>query len=149
LLTAAILNKGQLVEPTIVDRIVDENGRVLYRSHRMIINRAVSPETSETVNSLMKATIRSGTSRKAFSGRGRDRILSRLNIGSKTGSINSKTHDTRYDWFVGFAREINGPEAIAVSVVVAHEKYIGTRAGQYARIAIKRYFRNYFSKQKT
>jgi len=31
---------------------------------------------------------------------------------------------------------------------VTHEKYIGTRASQYARMAIKQYFRNYFANNK-
>ncbi len=39
----------------------------------------------------------------------------------------------------------NGPGKLAVSVVVGHERYIGTRASQYARIAIREYFGNYFN----
>jgi hypothetical protein len=30
---------------------------------------------------------------------------------------------------------------------VAHEDYIGTRAGQYARMAIEHYFKDYFAKK--
>ncbi len=38
------------------------------------------------------ATVRSGTSRKSFKGYRNDRILSKLNMGGKTGSIfNKKT----------------------------------------------------------
>ena len=32
-------------------------------------------------------------------------------------------------------------------VMVAHEEYIGTRAGQYARMVIEHYFKDYFSKK--
>jgi len=145
LLISTILNKGKLIEPTIVDQILDENGQILYRSHFTTINQAISARTSEIVNCLMEATIISGTSRKAFMGRRKDRVLSRLSIGAKTGSIDNNTHDARYDWFVGFAKEKKGPGKIAISIVVAHEKYIGTRASHYARIAIKKYFRNYFA----
>jgi peptidoglycan glycosyltransferase len=48
---------------------------------------------------------------------------------------------------VGFATEKKGPEKIVVSVMVAHEKYIGIRAGQYARMAIEHYFKDYFTKK--
>jgi hypothetical protein len=34
-----------------------------------------------------------------------------------------------------------------VAVVVAHEDYIGIRAGQYARMAIEHYFKDYFAKK--
>jgi beta-lactamase class D len=59
------------------------------------------------------------------------KILSKLNIGGKSGSIDNKAHDARYDWFVGFAEEKDGHE----------------RASHYARMAMKQYFRNYFAKK--
>ncbi len=149
LITAAILNQGQMVAPTIVDQIHDANGRILYRSHPMTINQAITPQASKIVNNLMKTTIQSGTCQSVFRGSNKDPTLSKLNIGGKSGSINNKSHDARYDWFVGFAEEKQGTAKIVVSAVVAHEKYIGTRASQYARMAMKHYFRNYFAnKQK-
>jgi cell division protein FtsI/penicillin-binding protein 2 len=145
ILAATILNGGQMVAPTIVDQITDAHGRPLYRQHRQPLDRAISPSASKIVNTLMAATVHAGTSRKAFKGHGRDRVLSRLNIGGKTGSISNRSNELRYDWFVGFAEEKNGSEKIAISVVVAHEEYIGTRAGQYARLVIERFFGDYFT----
>lgn len=147
LITSAILNQGRLVEPTIVDQITDETGQVIYRSHLITLNQAITPKASKVVNNLMKATIRTGTCRTAFRGYRKDQILSKLNIGGKTGSIDNKAHDARYDWFVGFAEEKDGPGKLVISVIVAHEKYIGTRASQYARMAMKQYFLNYFAKK--
>ncbi len=145
LIASAVVNQGRLVEPTIVDQIIDETGHTIYRSHLTPIDQAIRPRTSRTIIDLMKATIRSGTCRKAFRGYRRDKVLSRLNIGGKSGSIDNRAHDAHYDWFVGFAEEKNGPKKIAISAIVAHGKYIGTRASHYARIAIKQYFRNYFA----
>jgi len=48
---------------------------------------------------------------------------------------------------VGYATEKKGSEKIVVSVVVAHEKYIGIRASQYGRMIIKRHFKDYFTKK--
>jgi hypothetical protein len=48
---------------------------------------------------------------------------------------------------VGFATEKKGPEKMVVAVMVAHEDYIGIRAGQYARMAIEHYFKDYFTKK--
>jgi DNA-binding transcriptional regulator YhcF (GntR family) len=93
----------------------------------------------------METTITSGTCKKAFRGLKKDKILSRLNIGGKSGSIDNESHDTRYDWFVGFAEEKEGSAKIVISAMVAHEKYIGVRASEYARMAIKEYFREHFA----
>lgn len=149
LITSAILNQGRLLEPTVVDQITDETGQMIYRSHLVTLKQAITPEAAKAVNNLMGATIKSGTCRKAFSGYRKDQILSKLNIGGKSGSIDNKTHDARYDWFVGFAEEKDGHEKLVLSVIVAHEKYIGTRASHYARMAMKQYFRNYFAKKGT
>ncbi|MFC1798215.1 penicillin-binding transpeptidase domain-containing protein [Thermodesulfobacteriota bacterium] len=145
-IASAILNRGKLAEPSIIEKISDKSGETLYRS-RISAKQIIAPETSEIMNRLMTATIANGTAKKAFRGFRRDRILSRLAIGGKTGSIDNKNHDARYDWFVGFAEEKEGTEKIVMSVFVAHEKYIGMRASEYARLAIKNYFRNYFKQQ--
>ena len=146
MMASAIINQGLLLEPTIVDRIVNEKGRIIYKGKLTPMNRVMDPNASQTLNLLMENTIKSGTGRKAFRRYRRDKILSKLNIGGKTGSIDNRIHDARYDWFVGFAEEKNGEKKIAVSVIVAHEKYIGLRATYYARIAMKKYFKDVFAK---
>lgn len=145
LISAAILNRGRMPQPTIIDSVVDQNGIVLYKREKSSIGRMINPETCDKVQQLMQGTVRSGTSRKAFRGFQKDRILSRLVIGGKTGSINNQARDARIDWFVGFAEEKNGRNAIALAIVVAHEDLIGTKASAYARMAITHYFNEYFS----
>jgi cell division protein FtsI/penicillin-binding protein 2 len=146
MMASAIINQGRLLEPTIIDRIVNEKGRIIYKGKLVPMSQVMAPNASQTLNRLMENTIKSGTGRKAFRRYRRDKILSRLNIGGKTGSIDNKTHDARYDWFVGFAEEKKAGKKIALSVIVAHEKYIGLRASYYARIAMKKYFKDTFKK---
>ena len=147
MIVSAIINQGKLPEPTIIDRIVNEKGRVIYENQSVSIDRAISANASETLSQLMATTVINGTLRKTFRRYRRDKVLSRLNIGGKTGSIDNKTHDVRFDWFVGFAESKGGKKKIALSIIVAHEKYIGLRAGYYARIAMKSYFDSYFAQQ--
>jgi len=146
MLVSSILNNGMLIEPSIIDQIRDGHEQTIYRSRTVKISQAIKPESSRLIRAFMEETVKSGTCRKIFRNRHQDKILTRLDIGGKTGSINNKTRDARIDWFVGFAREKDGEGELVVSVVVAHEKYIGTRAGQYAQKAIKYYYNNYFSK---
>jgi membrane carboxypeptidase/penicillin-binding protein len=90
---------------------------------------------------MMEETVQSGTARKAFHGQMRDPVLSQLRIGGKTGSISNRTNEVRFDWFVGFADAKDGSGQLAVAVMVAHEEYIGVRAGTYARMAMVHYFK--------
>ena len=92
--------------------------------------------------------MRNGTASKSFSRFKKDPVLSRLNIGGKTGSINNNAKRLKYDWFVGFAEEKTGARKIAMSVLVAHKDYIGLRAASYARMAMKEYFNHYFAEQR-
>jgi penicillin-binding protein A len=147
LITSTILNNGKIPTPVIVEQIFSENGQKLYESRSGTIQEAVRNGTTVVMRQLMEATISSGTSRKAFQGYTKDQTLSRLQIGGKTGSIDNKSRDARIDWFVGFAEEKNGREKIVISVVVAHQEYIGVRAATYARMGITHYFKNYFAQK--
>jgi cell division protein FtsI/penicillin-binding protein 2 len=145
LIGAAILNQGIMVEPTMIDHIADQTGQVLYQSRIEPMKQVISAKSSDTMAQMMEATVTSGTGRKAFKDFQKDSILARLDIGGKTGSMDNQTHDAHYDWFVGFAADKASGQKVVVSVVVAHEKYIGTRSGYYARILMKQYFSNYFA----
>ncbi len=144
ILAAVAPTEGRLVEPTIIRRISEPGGMALYQPRSAAARTAVSPATARELTRLMRRTVSHGTARKIFKRRDRDKVLSRLTIGGKTGSIDTRDHTARYDWFVGFADGPEPEDAIAVSVLVAHEKYIGRRAGEYARRAIREYFRRRF-----
>jgi cell division protein FtsI/penicillin-binding protein 2 len=146
MLASVVANHGILIEPSIFDRIADDKGNTIYVNHPVIIHQAIDPQTSETIMEMMQTTIKSGTCRKAFRGRKKDSVLKRLTIGGKTGSIYNRQRDARFDWFVGFATDKQSTARIAIAVVVGHGDYIGTRASQYARLAMKEYFGSYFSK---
>ncbi len=146
-LAAVAPAEGRLVEPAIIHRVTDQDGQLLYRPHAGTPKSAVSPATARELTRMMRRTVSHGTARKIFRRRGRDKVLSRLTIGGKTGSIDTPDHKARCDWFVGFADGPDPKDAIAVSVLVAHEKYIGRRAGEYARRAVREYFRQRFERQ--
>jgi len=149
LIASAILNHGRLIEPIIIDEIRNEEGEAVYQGYLTPLNRALTSDASDIMNELMQATVESGTCRKMFRGYRKDPVLSKLIIGGKSGTISSKDRKSRYDWFVGFAEEKDGPEKIVISIVVAHGKYIGIRSAKYARIAFKEYFSNYFSSRES
>lgn len=144
LLAAVAPAGGLLMEPTIIRRITDQDGIALYQSRPTSAEAAVSPTTARELSRLLHRTVSHGTARKIFKRMDRDKVLSRLTIGGKTGSIDTRDHGARYDWFAGYADGPDREDAIAVAVLVAHEKYIGRRAAEYARRAMREHFRRRF-----
>lgn len=143
LLVAAILNGGQMPTPSIVEKIADGGGEELYRRVAPAPTPPlISPRAATALVEMMETTIQSGTARKAFNHYQKDRVLSGLQIGGKTGSLSNATNDVRYDWFVGFARERQGGRQLAIAVMAAHQDFIGIRASDYARRAFTYYFGN-------
>jgi len=145
MIASAVVNGGRMVTPTIVDRVADQDGRLLYQGQPTWRGRAMTKRASKVLAKLMETTVRSGTGRKAFRNRKRDRVLSKLRIGGKTGNIFNRAHDARFDWFVGFAEEKNGHGQLVFAALVAHEEYIGIRATRYARIAMTHYFKSHIA----
>ena len=139
-MVSAVLNQGEMVLPSVVDSIVDGDGKILYKTQRQSWGRAMTESASQVLTQLMEATVKSGTARKAFRNQNRDRVLAELAVGGKTGSIYNQDHDVRFDWFVGFARQKTGSDQLVVAVLVGHEDYIGIRAATYARMAMRYYF---------
>ena len=144
LFVSSIVNDGKLVEPTIIDEI-DQNDQVVYHRNSHKMSDVIKPHTANTLKKLMNKTIVSGTASKSFSKFKKDKVLTRLNIGGKTGSINNNAQHLKYDWFAGFAEEKNGSNQIVIAVLVVHQDYIGTRAASYSRMAIKEYYKNYYA----
>ena len=75
LIAGIVLNEGKLIEPTIIEKVTDGDGRTIYQGHSETLNQAITPGASDVVRQLMRATVRSGTSRKAFRGYRRDLSL--------------------------------------------------------------------------
>lgn len=142
MLVSAMLNAGTVTLPSIVEHVTDANGEIIYKNRKTTYKKPIVPKTASTMIALLKKTITKGTARKSFRGASRDKVLSKLAIGGKTGSLYNKKHTVKYDWFIGFGKEKKTNKKIAVSIVVGHRKYIGTRASQYAKMILKQYFKN-------
>jgi cell division protein FtsI (penicillin-binding protein 3) len=63
--TAAVANGGMLVEPRIVDRIVDRSGRTIHQPKRAEPQRVISVKTATILNDMLKTVVARGTGGKA------------------------------------------------------------------------------------
>lgn len=141
MLVSAVVNSGTITLPRIVEHITDANGEIVYKSQKADYKKAISSKTAKTMVQLMLKTVSGGTARKTFRRMSRDKVLSQLLIGGKTGSLYNKAHTVKYDWFTGFGTSKQTGKKIALSIVVGHRKYIGTRAAAYAKLILKHYFK--------
>jgi penicillin-binding protein A len=141
MLSSAIVNMGNVNLPSIIEHVTNAEGEILYKNKITPYKTIMLPKTATTMMQLLEKTITSGTARKSFRGASKDKVLSKLVIGGKTGSLYNKAHTIKYDWFTGFGKDKRTNQKIALSIVVGHGKYIGTRASAYARMILKQYFK--------
>lgn len=144
MIVAAVVNGGVMMTPSIVEHITTASGQVLYRRAEPQKITVISAPTAQALKPMMAATVVSGTARNLFRGYRSDRILSQLELGGKTGSISNNERTARFDWYVGYGLDAKQGIGLVVAAVVGHEEYIGKRAAEYARSAIRHYFSNYF-----
>jgi penicillin-binding protein A len=126
LLSAAIVNGGQLHRPHVVAGVRDPSGRQIAGadagrwSEGRFDGRPISPRTAEQLRNMMIAAVEDGTGTNA-------RIDGAV-VGGKTGTAQTGGDPTV--WFVGFA-----DDRIAVAVVVPNAGPDATGGGVAAPIA--------------
>ncbi len=140
LIAAAMVKDGLIVEPTVVREVFNRNNNIYYRHQTAYLGRAISTETARELKRMMRATITKGTGRPFFRRRRAQAILSKLEIGGKSGSINDN-QGRRVDWFISFAVKKGSHDKIALAAVVVHHRdKLGLRAQAIVRDSIIHYF---------
>ncbi|MCI5073134.1 hypothetical protein MRY82_09380 [bacterium] len=142
MIAACASNDGIMMQPYVVDNVVNENNEVLYNVEGKIWKQCLKPEVIPDLKRMMKATIEVGTARKPFRGYKQNSVLKNLNIGGKTGSKTNLKLKGWNEWFVGYAE--NGDEKLAVGIVIVSQKYWKVKPSQLS----KDIFQYYFSKKR-
>ncbi len=55
----AIANDGQMLQPYVIDRLVDANGKVVHDSEPIVKGNPISPETAKQVREILASTVTS------------------------------------------------------------------------------------------
>ena len=119
----SIANDGILLEPYIVDKIVDSSGKVIEENSRKELGRVASKTTTDKIKDLMESVVLEGT--------GTNYNMPGYNLIAKTGtaqiaSTNGKGYLTgQYDVIRGFAVMFpkDDPEIIIYANVKKPHKY--------------------------
>jgi penicillin-binding protein 1A len=92
---AAFVNHGEVPQPTLLRRVEDQDGRLLYQSQPLSI-RAVSDTTAFLMSTMMADVINAGTGSRAR------QLGFKLPAAGKTGT----TNDFKDAWFIGFTPKL-------------------------------------------
>lgn len=137
-LAATAVNGGNLVAPALVQAIIGPNGVPLYWHDQPAKSRVMSAETARQLKTMMRATVVSGSAKRAFAGFNRGALKEAV-IGGKTGSLTGFSPRGKYDWFVGFA-EMDGRKIAFAALCINKQRWY-VKSALLARKIIEFYFR--------
>jgi peptidoglycan glycosyltransferase len=133
-----VANHGEALRPVIVESVADASGTLYQAPKRIVLRRAIHPETAAAVTSMMENTVSGGTSYKAFHDEAGRAFLPNIGIAGKTGTLTRAETEQFYTWFVGFAPS-RAPE-VAVAVLVVNGANWRAKANIVARDVLRAYF---------
>lgn len=132
---SALVNGGVLFQPRLIDKIVDESGRVIEKFESTKIRNVISAETSERIKNLLFGVVEHGTGKLAR--------CNNMLVGGKTGT-SQKYVDGEYvkDYnasFIGFFPADN-PEVVGLILLSspATGKYGGVIAAPVFKKIVNR-----------
>jgi peptidoglycan glycosyltransferase len=122
---ATIANGGRRMEPYLMARAVDADGRVVERAEPKEAARVVSRQTAEALTAMMKQVVREGTGTAA--------ALSGVEVAGKTGTAELNLSGLNQPWFIGFTSNV----AVAVTLERVQGGTGGTIAAPVAKAVLE------------
>lgn len=123
LTAVAVANGGLIMEPYLVARRFDADGRILAETEPELWQRAVSPSTADILTLLMERVVTSGTGTRA--------TVPNVRVAGKTGTAETGLGPP-HAWFIGFAPVERPSIAIAVLVEAGGEAGENATGGSVA-----------------
>lgn len=134
---AVAINGGRLVTPRLVNRIVGEDGLVIYAAEEAKAVAIINPSVAEDLQILMRETVTQGSAKSSFKNFSPD-TADQVEVGGKTGSLTGASPAGRYDWFVGYAK--NDGRKIAFATLCINVDYWYVKSAYVARKALEHFF---------
>ena len=113
---SSVINGGHLLEPYVVESIVDSDGEDIYRHQVTEVRQVISESTSEKVRAILEGVVDGGTGKNAYEAGYR--------IGGKTGTSETLETGRNIVSFVGFA-PANDPKVVVLLAYDGPEKANG------------------------
>lgn len=127
-IVTAALNGGSMVSPR------------LMRTEKIEKLPVMKAGTAAALRAMMEKTVKSGTVADTFRSASSDRVLRRLDMGGKSGSMDGENPKGRRNWFVGFARNRDTGRAITIGCALVLNDRFRIQADMLSRLIIREYF---------
>jgi penicillin-binding protein A len=108
IVAATVANDGVLVKPRLVDRVVDNDGRVVETVGVVKGERVMKSSTARALNEMMGNVVREGSGTAA--------ALEGIDVAGKTGTAELNLQGLNQPWFIGFAPQRSPQVAVAVTI---------------------------------
>jgi peptidoglycan glycosyltransferase len=131
MVAGAIGNRGELMEPQLVDRIANPKGHTILKKKPRTIRQAVRRGTARELAKMMRGVVSEGTGTAAR--------ISGYSVGGKTGTAETGIATSNTTWFIAFAgRDEESPAEVAIAVVLQNQSGVGgTTAAPIARTVME------------
>jgi peptidoglycan glycosyltransferase len=110
LVAQGIANQGSILQPHVVDCVLDPNDKVVSRVGVQQYKRAIDPATAATMTTYMQAVVDDPR------GTGTAAQIPNVKVAGKTGTAETVTGEKPHAWFIAFAPADHPKYAIAVLV---------------------------------
>jgi peptidoglycan glycosyltransferase len=108
LVAAAVANDGTIMQPTLVDRILDPDGKVIQQSEPDTWKEPMKPQTAAELTAMMTAVVQGGTGVAAQ--------IPGVQVAGKTGTAETGRTGENDTWFIAFAPAQDPQVAVAVAL---------------------------------
>ena len=135
LIAATIANDGAMPRASMVESLIDAEGRVVHEHRPSIHRQVVGRLTARALNRMMRRTVSHGTARRAFHDDRGNPFLPGIAVAGKTGTLSAERPYRGYTWWVGFA-PADDPQ-IAVAALVINRPEWRIKASFVAREALR------------
>jgi cell division protein FtsI/penicillin-binding protein 2 len=137
MIASTVANRGRMMRPYVVDKILDPKGNLLSRTEPELHRSVIERKTAEQLGRMMRSTVAQGTARKFFFDGHGVPFLPGIEVAGKTGTLSKERPYRGYSWFVGFA-PAEAPKVAIAALLVNSPKW-RIKASYLAREALRYY----------
>ncbi len=130
-------NKGKLIRPHLVDRILDKNGNLMYQARPQVLRTGIQADTAASLLQMMHYSTTQGTSKYAFYSRGKSLMTKNVPVAGKTGTLSGTNPRGLNRWFIA-AAPLNNPK-IALAIIAISPGNTASRPSYMGRLLLDRY----------
>ncbi|MGE3608957.1 MAG: penicillin-binding transpeptidase domain-containing protein [Bacteriovoracaceae bacterium] len=147
-IASVVANGGLLRYPVVIKSLQGINDKKVIFPPLKKEEIVLTPQTAEDLRTLFQATITQGTARASF--RRSQYLLSKLEIGGKTGSITGGDPMGKRDWFVSYAKSLEDKmdKGVSICVMIVNQKKWYVKSSLLAKNIMEYYYSNLYPKKK-